>query len=645
MNRLTRFMSATGLAIAAVGISVAPANASSRDSFGSDSGHAVFVQNDSVSGNQVIAYDRSPDGTLTQAGVYPTDGLGGVLTGSMVDHLASQGSLTFDRRHGLLFAVNAGSNTVSVFAVHGDRLFLRQLLPSGGTFPVSVAVHGNLVYVLNARDGGSVQGYRTFFGVVLPLPHSNRSLGLPAVTTPEFVSTPGQVAFSPDGSQLLVTTKADGSAIDVFGVRHDGRLSAAPVVNVEPGAVPFAVDFDAAGHVVVTQAGANAVATFSLASNGVLTAIDAKPTGQNATCWVVQANGRFYASNAGSGSLSSFASSPSGLLTAVGQTATDAGTVDATATPDQRYVYVQAGAAGIVDEFRVNPDGSLTPIGSVERSGRGRRRGHRRRLTVRAAPCRWAGRRTRRLQHGARMVDTENADGHRSPRASPGTDPGAPDRVYHRCAVATQHGGASARRAESSARDQRLLRRAAAGERVGARPPRVVCRSDARGVAVAHRLATGRIGDDVAAAHRGASAERGGEEDGEHEADCTNDHQDHPDDVDVHSRHRGVDRPGQDRSGCEEHETETDTHDLPPGLRETRDVAISYPEANLTKPYAPTRCETDFAVVRTTCHGERRGRGLPVARCYGSDLRLAGTGLPPRLELRDRCIHVVPPMD
>jgi hypothetical protein len=44
--------------------------------------------------------------------------------------------------------------------VNGDRLARRQVLSSGGTFPVSVAVHGDLVYVLNALGGGRLQGYR-----------------------------------------------------------------------------------------------------------------------------------------------------------------------------------------------------------------------------------------------------------------------------------------------------------------------------------------------------------------------------------------------------------------------------------------------------------------------------------------------------
>src|ERR1039458_1792983 len=57
---------------------------------------AVFVQTDNTADNQVVAYDRASNGSLTQAGVYNTGGLGGVLSGSEVDHLASQGSLAYD---------------------------------------------------------------------------------------------------------------------------------------------------------------------------------------------------------------------------------------------------------------------------------------------------------------------------------------------------------------------------------------------------------------------------------------------------------------------------------------------------------------------------------------------------------------------
>ena len=159
----------------------------------------MFVQTDNTAGNRVVAYDRAADGTLAPAGSYATGGRGGILAGSVVDHTASQGSLASDPRHGLLYAVNAGSDTISVFAVRGDRLALRQVLGSGGTFPVSVAVHGDLVYVLNALNGGSVQGYRVLGSFLVRIPGSHRALGLDPNATPQFTTTPGQVAFTPDG--------------------------------------------------------------------------------------------------------------------------------------------------------------------------------------------------------------------------------------------------------------------------------------------------------------------------------------------------------------------------------------------------------------------------------------------------------------
>ncbi|HEY7100079.1 MAG TPA: hypothetical protein VH573_00370 [Mycobacteriales bacterium] len=323
----------------------------------------VFVQTDNPAGNTVVAYDRTGSGSLVRAGSYPTGGRGGVLDGSVVDHVASQGSLTYDRGSGLLYAVNAGSDTITTFAVHGDRLVRRQVLPSGGSFPVSIAAHGSLVYVLNARGGGSIQGYLRVGGVLVRVPAWHRGLGLDPTQTPEFTSTPGQVVFTPDGSRLLVTTKGGSSSIDVFRVGLAGP--SAPTVTALPGAVPFSADFDAAGHVAVAEAGPNAVATFRLDRDGRLTELDSAPTGQAATCWIVSAGGTLYLSNAGSGTVSRFAVDRRGTLTGVGTTATDAGTVDAAASSDGRFLYVQAGAAGIVDAYRIGAGGSLTPVGSV----------------------------------------------------------------------------------------------------------------------------------------------------------------------------------------------------------------------------------------------------------------------------------------
>lgn len=329
-------------------------------------GHgAVFAQTDNPAGNQVVAYDRRPGGTLIQAGAFGTGGLGGILSGSVVDHLASQGSLALSPDGTVLIAVNAGSDTVSVFAAQGDRLRLRQVIGSGGAFPVSVAIHGDVVYVLNALNGGSVEGYRMVFGFLAPLPGSRRPLGLDPNATPQFTNTPGQVAFSPDGTQLIVTTKANGNDVDVFAVGSHGYLSATPVQNAEPGTVPFAITFDPAGNLVIAEAGTNALATFALGPLGTITTLSAAATSQAATCWVTAIGDTLFASNAGSATVSSVADTAGGSLTLLGQTGTDAGTVDSAATPDGRYLYVQTGAAGIVDEFAVGTNGALTEVGSI----------------------------------------------------------------------------------------------------------------------------------------------------------------------------------------------------------------------------------------------------------------------------------------
>jgi 6-phosphogluconolactonase (cycloisomerase 2 family) len=363
MRFTTRLAGIGVLALAASVLFAWPASAST--STARHGAAAVFVQTDNPNGNAIVAYDRSPDGTLHQARTYPTGGLGGVLGGSVVDHLASQGSLAYDRGHGLLYAVNAGSNTITVFGVHGDRLSRQQVISSGGDFPVSIGLHGHLVFALNARGGGSVQGYRLVSRHLVLIPGWHRSLGLDPSLTPEFTSTPGQVGFTPDGSKIVVTTKGNGNSIDVFTLNGRGGLAARPVVNAEPDAVPFAFTFDAHGHLVVTEAGPNAVATFSIRHDGTLTAIAQVATGQAATCWISGTGSSLYASNAGSANVSRYQDNGSGALTALGNTSTDPGTVDSVISSDGRYLYVQTGGNGIVDEYRIHHDGSLSAIGSV----------------------------------------------------------------------------------------------------------------------------------------------------------------------------------------------------------------------------------------------------------------------------------------
>ncbi|WP_433894609.1 lactonase family protein [Streptomyces sp. CA-111067] len=385
MSTAVRASAATVLAAALAAFAAPGTSASAAAPRGGDAHQGpVFVQTDNTAGNAIVAYRRAADGSLHRQGTFPTGGKGGMLSGSVVDHLASQGSLTYDCDHHLLFAVNAGSNTLTVFSVEGDRLRREQVVSSGGTFPVSVTVHKDRVYVLNARKGGSVQGYRIAAGrkservaagrkseriaagrTLEPVAGWNRQLHLDTATAPEFTHTPGQVSLTPDGSQLIVSTKAGGSSVAVFAVSRSGELSARPVVNKQTGSVPFGFTFDAHGRLVVTDAGANAVMTFAVRKDGRTVKLDNAPTGQQATCWIVRAGDRFYASNAGSNTLSGFHQTRRPALQPLGTTATGAGTVDSAVTPDAHFLYVQTGGTGAVDAFRVQRDGSLTRTGTV----------------------------------------------------------------------------------------------------------------------------------------------------------------------------------------------------------------------------------------------------------------------------------------
>ncbi|GAA4993136.1 lactonase family protein [Actinopolymorpha pittospori] len=329
----------------------------------------VFAQSDNLHHNTVTAYDRGSDGSLTRRGTYSTGGRGGKLQGAEVDNLGSQGSLTYDRAHRLLYAVNAGSDTITVFGVDGDRLVRRQVLPSGGRFPVSVTVHGDVAYVLNARRGGSVQGYRRVGGVLLRIPTWHRTLGLDPDASPEFTHTPGQVQFTPDGRRLVVTTKSNSDSIVVFDVDRLGGLPSTPTTTTAPGTDPFGFTFDGAGRILATEGVPNSVATYQWAPGGRLTRTGDVATGQQATCWIVR-NGQYvYVGNAGSATISEYREDRQGRLTSVGVASTHPGSVDLAVSSDGGYLYAQTGGMGLVDAFRVNQDGTLTKVGSADIPG------------------------------------------------------------------------------------------------------------------------------------------------------------------------------------------------------------------------------------------------------------------------------------
>ena len=285
---------------------------------------AVYTLTNQPSGNSVIVFDRAADGTLTLAGSYPTGGTGtgaGSTFPTMVDPLGGQGALVLSRSNRLLFAVSAASNQVSAFAVDGDRLDLLNTISSGGTLPVSVAVYGNLVYVLNAGGTPNITGFtidpRT--NKLVPLAGSARPLAGGSA------ANPAEVSFSLDGSVLMVTEKGPAApvpgfllglthTIDTYTVNRNGTVSG-PISNHSSGSTPFGFEFTHRGLAIVSEAGPplspvgpNALSSYRVDENGKLELISGSVNnGQAATCWaIVTSDDRYaYSINTGSGTISS----------------------------------------------------------------------------------------------------------------------------------------------------------------------------------------------------------------------------------------------------------------------------------------------------------------------------------------------------
>jgi len=317
---------------------------------------AVYTLMNLTSGNAVAIFARAADGTLTAAGTVATGGTG---TGS---GLGSQGAVVLSADGRWLFAVNAGSNDVSIFSVSPAGLALTSRIPSGGVQPVSSTVHGNLLYVLNGGGSGNIAGFALDAnGGAAAIPGSSRALSGSAVG-------PAQVAFSRDGRSLVVTEKNTNS-IDVYAVGPDGSATG-PTTYASAGGTPFGFAFGLRDELLVSEA-AGTASSYLLGSGGSLTVVSgAVSTQQGAPCWlVVTQNGRFaYTANAHSGTISVFAVGTDGalsLLDAGGATAVvGPGNIDLAVSANSRYLY-QLRSSGPITALRVENDGHLTTLGVV----------------------------------------------------------------------------------------------------------------------------------------------------------------------------------------------------------------------------------------------------------------------------------------
>jgi 6-phosphogluconolactonase len=331
---------------------------------GENSG-AVYTMDNSSGGNHLLVYDRASDGRLSMAGAIATGGVG--TSGG----LGSQGALARSDNGHWILACNAGSDEISTFAIGNAGPVLTDKTSSGGKHPISVALHGNTVYVLNAGgqvgDVDSITGFSLIDGKLTAIPNSTH--GLTANNT-----NPAQVGFSDDGTILIVTEK-DTGMIDTFRLDDAGGIAVSKIF-ASAGQTPFG--FDIRGdRLVVSEAfggaaNASAASSYQIEPDGSLELVSASvPTTESSACWaLITTNGRYaYTANTGSGTLTGYAVNNIGQLLRLnddGVTAVTggAGPADLAFSNGSRFLYVRNGNGSIAG-FRVNGDGSLSPVAHI----------------------------------------------------------------------------------------------------------------------------------------------------------------------------------------------------------------------------------------------------------------------------------------
>lgn len=345
---------------------------------------AVYALTNEASGNYIAAYDRTDTGALIPAGSFATGGLG-IGDGTDGEGLGSQGALQLSPDKNYLYAVNAGSNDISVLKVGRRGLSLIQRISSGGTSPISLTLRGKLLYVLNYQreeggggegegdDCGGITGFTVFpDGHLSPLLNSSRPLSACG-------SNPGQVGFNPSGTLLAVTEKAT-SVITSYTVGSNGLPSAPIVSPAISGTFPFSLAFNSKGLLLVTDdfndaSKAGGASSFKASPDGHFTLVSGSiPTLNTATCWVViTGDDRYaYVTNTNDGNISGYSLSSDGVLALLnpsdGITAVTGPSTkprDLAFSSDYHYLYTLNSLSGTIFGYAVNADGSLSQISQV----------------------------------------------------------------------------------------------------------------------------------------------------------------------------------------------------------------------------------------------------------------------------------------
>lgn len=371
---------------------------------------SIYTQTNETE-NKIIRFRQGADGKLVEVQRIATGGRGTdgnsafAGEGLQPDSLTSSNAVIASKDKQYLFAVNAGDNTVSAFAVDADGMLTLTdcqrtgVEPAGKFGTASSLAYNNTdktLYVSHTFGPDHIRAFSVMAGKLVLRPDA-KSVNLPGITD----RIPTQIVMSPDDRFLIASVLLDARPsaaglvpaaeknLVVFPVMKGGVLGE-PKFNRTGGATPFASAFlNGSTNSFVTVLAAESAAVVSTIApdgsimSGIPAKIDTTMNGRTAEpseiCWVSLSEDNKYAfgANFGFGTVSVFSIDGGKLRVKKSEAAKEIGDgmfkglagVPTSGAGDNavagKFLYQLYANASKLVGYRIEDDGALTKITEV----------------------------------------------------------------------------------------------------------------------------------------------------------------------------------------------------------------------------------------------------------------------------------------
>jgi DNA-binding beta-propeller fold protein YncE len=367
-----------------------------------DGGEYVYVESNASApnSNAIYAFRRGSGGNLTPLPGSPflTGGAGIQYTGTNLGPFDSDSEVIVNPQQTLLFAVNAGSDSIAVFSIKGDGTLTPvegSPFPSGGNDPVSLALDGNVLIVVNqsgdfARPSTILPNYTTLRvlsnGSLVPFDTTTNDSSHTLQNTVSVAagSSPSQ-ALSVPGTNLVFGADFLGGLLQHFRLEGQGELhSSSPIAlpasefNATTPRFPLGLWFNPKQPILyVGYVTANKVGVYRYDEQGRLNFLRTVPNAGQGICWIRsnQSGTRLYTTDTATDQVSVYDATDAEEPIEI-QTLTLAGVGQAfqeSLSPNGKSFYaisqrsttsIPEGQGNVLHSLSIKDDGTLEEIGS-----------------------------------------------------------------------------------------------------------------------------------------------------------------------------------------------------------------------------------------------------------------------------------------